>query len=560
MATNSFLKVTTVTSATLALLAGTATAAYAEEPTTSATAEPTAATSTDAPVAPEATAEATAEATPAETPEATAEEAVAETPATSSAETTPAAEATSTEQEGINAWFQPGDHVKTQDGLFVLVSLGITMGPDGQINGAGGFANYDANKIFLELTERNDGSIALKANVYEALGIPQNDESQFLSGIGTWGTSNHDVLTVDPSGTLTAGADGDVTIGFMPAFIENNTVVYKDLTYTINLTVKDGVISVAETAPEDDSIIGHPINLPDGVLFSLSSDRSLDGNGNTTGLATVPVAALQGTRVAVENADSLTVGNILTPYFDYTHAADLPAIEAVLKDYPEASIMGTWSSSDSAVLEVREDDNGVSLVAVGAGTVTLTYTPDYVEGNKLATSPLTYTVELTIASSSTPVEPEPTPVDPTPAPTPGPVDPTPAPVDPTPAPTPTPEQPAPPVADPTDPAAPFVYENCAAVYEAGAAPIREGDYGWHKSLDADGDGVGCEVKPDYTNEKDANKDAAQKQKNNSSSTTGKQNNKQLANTGAEALAPLMGGMALIAAGASAVAVSRRRTK
>lgn len=90
------------------------------------------------------------------------------------------------------------------------------------------------------------------------------------------------------------------------------------------------------------------------------------------------------------------------------------------------------------------------------------------------------------------------------------------------------------------------------MYEAGTAPTREGDHGWHKSLDADGDGVGCEVKPDYTNEKDA----AQK-KSDSSSTAG---NKQLAKTGADGVAPLMGGLVLVAAGASAVAVSRRRTK
>lgn len=36
------------------------------------------------------------------------------------------------------------------------------------------------------------------------------------------------------------------------------------------------------------------------------------------------------------------------------------------------------------------------------------------------------------------------------------------------------------------------YENCTAVREAGAAPIRVGDPGYAKHLDRDGDGIGCE--------------------------------------------------------------------
>ncbi|MDN3905539.1 excalibur calcium-binding domain-containing protein [Arthrobacter sp. YD2] len=37
----------------------------------------------------------------------------------------------------------------------------------------------------------------------------------------------------------------------------------------------------------------------------------------------------------------------------------------------------------------------------------------------------------------------------------------------------------------------FTYQNCTAVQEAGAAPIRRGDYGWQDGLDRDGDGVAC---------------------------------------------------------------------
>lgn len=37
------------------------------------------------------------------------------------------------------------------------------------------------------------------------------------------------------------------------------------------------------------------------------------------------------------------------------------------------------------------------------------------------------------------------------------------------------------------------YENCTAVRNAGAAPIRSSDPGWQSKFDRDGDGVGCEV-------------------------------------------------------------------
>ncbi|MER2133392.1 MAG: excalibur calcium-binding domain-containing protein [Arthrobacter sp.] len=37
----------------------------------------------------------------------------------------------------------------------------------------------------------------------------------------------------------------------------------------------------------------------------------------------------------------------------------------------------------------------------------------------------------------------------------------------------------------------FVYSNCTAVQDAGAAPIHRGDYGWQDALDRDGDGVAC---------------------------------------------------------------------
>lgn len=45
--------------------------------------------------------------------------------------------------------------------------------------------------------------------------------------------------------------------------------------------------------------------------------------------------------------------------------------------------------------------------------------------------------------------------------------------------------------DPPPPGESFVYENCSAVQEAGAAPIRRGENGWQDGLDRDGDGVAC---------------------------------------------------------------------
>ncbi|WP_418275159.1 GmrSD restriction endonuclease domain-containing protein [Isoptericola jiangsuensis] len=56
---------------------------------------------------------------------------------------------------------------------------------------------------------------------------------------------------------------------------------------------------------------------------------------------------------------------------------------------------------------------------------------------------------------------------------------------------------APPAAEPepepeTDAPAAVYYENCTAVREAGADPIREGEPGYARHLDRDGDGVGCE--------------------------------------------------------------------
>jgi hypothetical protein len=48
--------------------------------------------------------------------------------------------------------------------------------------------------------------------------------------------------------------------------------------------------------------------------------------------------------------------------------------------------------------------------------------------------------------------------------------------------------------DTPEPTEDVYYENCAAVRDADAAPIRAGEPGYGTHLDRDGDGVACEVK------------------------------------------------------------------
>lgn len=57
--------------------------------------------------------------------------------------------------------------------------------------------------------------------------------------------------------------------------------------------------------------------------------------------------------------------------------------------------------------------------------------------------------------------------------------------------------PAPPPVPRTSTATPtgsrVYYENCTAVRNAGAAPIRPSDPGWQSKFDRDGDGIGCDT-------------------------------------------------------------------
>lgn len=576
-----FLKVTTVTSATLALLAGTAIpSAYAEDAGVPA---PPAQVISDALIV-----------------------------------------------QGFSALFQPDDTVKTTDGLLVATADTVKVNPDKTIQGASGVSTYDLSKIALEL----DGK-TVKANASAAI----NSNSGSARALGAWDTNNAGVVTVDASGNLTAVADGTAFIGFIPAVIEGETVTYPDEFFALEVTVANGVITAAKSASSDDSVpvevvapvagfpIGTPMKLADGVLFYISDKPTLAADGTATGMVTVPSKAFDGTVLQIRNLDSLTVGSVVDAGADYTNAAGRAELEALLSKNPGATLGGVLISSDESVISV--DDNTATVV--GSGTATLTFTVTLVRDGVVVESDVAFSQTITVENPSTtvpvPVPSKPAPSEsakpepsesakPTPSesakpepsesakPTPSesakpepsesaPAEPTPsapapsesakpepsesakpapsesAPAESVPAPSapvkPVPSESVPAIEEPVvkvtpNPSVapgspddkPFVYEDCAEVYEAGAAPIRKGDRGWDDSLDTDNDGVGCELTPDYAS--DASKKDAQ------GAAQGSQSKNKLANTGAEAAGPLLVGFGLLALGASAVLASRYRRR
>lgn len=135
----------------------------------------------------------------------------------------------------------------------------------------------------------------------------------------------------------------------------------------------------------------------------------------------------------------------------------------------------------------------------------------------------------------------------------------------TPAPTTAPEPTTSPTAEPSDgaatPPAPvasataLTYENCAAVWEKLGRPIRSTEEGFHPGLDADGDQLGCELNPNYTNQAEDGSTV------NTSSTTASSRPsslKRLANTGFTAgMIAVAGGLSLLV-GVAVVRASRRK--
>ncbi|MFW0183446.1 5'-nucleotidase C-terminal domain-containing protein [Rothia sp. CCM 9417] len=108
---------------------------------------------------------------------------------------------------------------------------------------------------------------------------------------------------------------------------------------------------------------------------------------------------------------------------------------------------------------------------------------------------------------------------------------------------------------PTTPETPFTYENCAAVWDKLGRPIGSDEAGFHKGLDADGDQLGCELNPNYTNR--AEDGSAVKASSGATKSSSASSNR-LANTGFTAsLIAAAGGLALLA-GVAVLRAGRRK--
>lgn len=306
--------------------------------------------------------------------------------------------------------------------------------------------------------------------------------------------------------------------------------------------------------------------------------------------------------------------------------------------------MGTWTVADSSVLTITPQG---ALEAKAPGTATITFTPAEVSQGVVTEGARSVTLEITVvaAEETAPVVTEtPAPAE-TAAPVPVATE-TPAPVaSETPAPVATEtaapvaaETPAPvkaeapastPAADsaPTDAvvksavaadmptpvqapapteavatsavaaeapasqavapraaaASTSVYENCADVHAKLGREIHRNEEGYEPKLDRDGDGVGCELTPDYENTQNGSEQTVVNQggAENTSSTNGfytsndsrsgdslASNNpanayygsteSTLANTGFSAMGIFAGGMTLLGLGTAAVVTSRRK--
>lgn len=218
----------------------------------------------------------------------------------------------------------------------------------------------------------------------------------------------------------------------------------------------------------------------------------------------------------------------------------------------------TVGGVEVGTVAVAEDGTAaVSLGLAGKGITNGTHEIVLTDATGVAGT----TVRLSANFTGEVVEPTPAPSEePTPAPTPS-EEPTAAPTEePTVAPSaePTAEPTAVPSSDstvvaPAPSATAFEYENCAAVWDALGRPIKSDEAGFHKGLDADKDGVGCEQDPNYTNK--AEDGSAIK----TSTSSGSSSSGHLANTGFTAsMIAGAGALTLLAGGAALVANRRRK--
>ncbi len=343
-------------------------------------------------------------------------------------------------------------------------------------------------------------------------------------------------------------------------------------------------------------------DLTDGYLVTTATSN-IAQDGTPSGFFTIGAGKIDDASIGVENA-TMTAGDNQTVQILAPSAADEITQQGGL------TIAGYWTSSDADILTVDEVGN---ITAVGEGTASLSFTPLYVQDGKIIEAVPVLGTEITVEAAAQEPAPEVTPtpeqtpapeVTPTPEETPAP-EVTPAPVE-TPAPVTPVESEAPAPVAPVEEAAPvvapvtpvqqpvaqaaadpasteFIYENCAAVWDATGGPITSSDYGYGVSLDSDRDGIACETRPDYVNEAGIS-DAGYSSENaavvNSSDTSGYVRSSEssysdaglrgsqdsyyassydsLAHTGANAYGIFVAGLALLGLGTAAVLFSRRR--
>lgn len=361
------------------------------------------------------------------------------------------------------------------------------------------------------------------------------------------------------------------------------------------------------------------VNLADGVLIETAENPTIAADGTSTGLATVESAEIQNLEIILESAKTeLTVGAK-----DTVKIAE-NSVGAAIKAYPNARVLGAWTVSDPSILTVTPQG---AIEAKAPGTATVTFTSAEVSQGVVTEGARSVTLEITVVAAE-----EPTPaVTETPAPvaseTPAPVasetaapveTATPAPAEvtvtsaaaadaPT-APAETAEAPAPvaaqapastdavatsavaaeaPASQAVAPRAAAtstsVYENCADVHAKLGREIHQNEVGYEPKLDRDGDGVGCELTPDYENTQNGSEQTVVNQggSENTSSTNGIYTSDDsrsvdslassdpanayygstettLANTGFSAMGIFAGGMTLLGLGTATVVTSRRK--
>lgn len=208
----------------------------------------------------------------------------------------------------------------------------------------------------------------------------------------------------------------------------------------------------------------------------------------------------------------------------------------------------TVAADGTATINIDLSDKGI---ASGTQEIVLT------EGTGVAGSVVRLSANFTGEQTAPPVvEPSPEPSEPAPSPEPS----EPAPAEPTVEPSANPSVAPAPTSDPTA----FEYENCRAVWDDLDRPIKEGEPGFHSGLDSDGDGVGCETDPDYTNDSD---DSGYSDSSGSYGSTGSNygsnssygSSQRLAHTGfTSTMIASAGALAVFAGGAVLVANRRRK--